>query len=450
MYNPTDVPVMALAPTAGDVDIVIASEIMEAGRMLQRGFITPDRTSVIASTHRVYAINEKTAIGDGTGDDQAVRKVVDSNAKHSCMFDMQQLAREFDSVINAALFGALAGSGALPFPREAFEESIRVGKIAVESNLKTFAAAFDRANKTQGDSVEQYIPIKSTEGLSESFVLPQATTEEGEKLLVRVREFPSQVHHILYLGVIKLVDYQDYSYAHLYLDRVQTVFYIDKTRAGGEDYKFLLTADLARFLALWMSFEDIARIAQLKIRKERFNRFRNEVKAEADQLMYVTEFLRPQIDEICCYLPPALARKVIHSKVWQKFFGLFTGGKKITTNSIVGFLMFYLMAKLKSRRLGSYGYEQENRGITSWLQQVNKAIVIDYEMALELARCGCLIKGYGQTRRRGFANLNKILTAVSSFADDRPGLLVSELRDAAIKDDTSEALDARLALIGGR
>src|SRR5215467_1417948 len=51
-------PVMALMPVCGDVDCVVASELAEAGRAIQRGLVTP-RTTLIASTHRDYAISEK-------------------------------------------------------------------------------------------------------------------------------------------------------------------------------------------------------------------------------------------------------------------------------------------------------------------------------------------------------------------------------------------------------
>ena len=50
--------VLALTPVPGDVDIVVASELMEAGRAILRGFVT-SRTTLIGSTHRVYAIAEK-------------------------------------------------------------------------------------------------------------------------------------------------------------------------------------------------------------------------------------------------------------------------------------------------------------------------------------------------------------------------------------------------------
>ncbi|MFP4044085.1 MAG: 2-oxoacid:acceptor oxidoreductase family protein, partial [Rhodosalinus sp.] len=52
-------PVFALAPAEGDVDILIAAEMMEAGRAIMRGFVTPDRTLLIASTHRALAVSEK-------------------------------------------------------------------------------------------------------------------------------------------------------------------------------------------------------------------------------------------------------------------------------------------------------------------------------------------------------------------------------------------------------
>ena len=57
-------PVLALAPGVGDVDIVLASELMEAGRTIAGGFVTPDRTLMIASTGRSYLVVEKMAMGD--------------------------------------------------------------------------------------------------------------------------------------------------------------------------------------------------------------------------------------------------------------------------------------------------------------------------------------------------------------------------------------------------
>ena len=65
-------PVLGLTPVPGDVEIVIASELMEAGRAVQRGLVTPDRTTFIVSTNRVYAMTEKIALADGRVDSDAL------------------------------------------------------------------------------------------------------------------------------------------------------------------------------------------------------------------------------------------------------------------------------------------------------------------------------------------------------------------------------------------
>ena len=52
----TVAPVLALMPTPGDVDVVIAAELMEAGRSILRGLATPEKTMLITSTHRAYEV----------------------------------------------------------------------------------------------------------------------------------------------------------------------------------------------------------------------------------------------------------------------------------------------------------------------------------------------------------------------------------------------------------
>ena len=138
-------PVMALMPAPGDVDIVIAAELMEAGRAMQRGFVTPDRTTLIASSHRAYAVQEKAAPGDGIADSGAVIAAARTSAKRFICLDLQAIAEAEGSVISASLFGALAASGALPFPRAAFEQTIRDSGKGVAASLGAFGAAHDAA-----------------------------------------------------------------------------------------------------------------------------------------------------------------------------------------------------------------------------------------------------------------------------------------------------------------
>ena len=122
-------PVLSLVPMPGDVDVVLASELMEAARAVERGFVTPDKTRLIASTHRVFAMTEKIALADGRADAAALTAACQDAAREFIAFDMAAIADATGSVLSAVLFGALAGSGALPFQRMAFEAAIRRARV---------------------------------------------------------------------------------------------------------------------------------------------------------------------------------------------------------------------------------------------------------------------------------------------------------------------------------
>jgi indolepyruvate ferredoxin oxidoreductase beta subunit len=141
-------------PVPGEVDVVIASELMEAGRAITRGLVTPDRTTLIASTNRVYSMTEKIAMGDGRADAAAFLTAGGEAARVFIHRDFAAMAEANRSVISATLFGALAGSGTLPFQRQQFEAAIERSGIAVASSLKAFAAGFDAATGSKAAAVE--------------------------------------------------------------------------------------------------------------------------------------------------------------------------------------------------------------------------------------------------------------------------------------------------------
>ena len=145
-------PVLALMPAPGDVDLVIASELMEAGRAIQRGLVTSERSTFVFSTHRVFAMTEKIAMGDGRVDAAALLDTCRSAGRRVVAADMQALAEKTGAHLSAVLLGAVAGSGALPIPRPAFEGAIRHAGVGVEASLRAFAAGFDAASVGEGES----------------------------------------------------------------------------------------------------------------------------------------------------------------------------------------------------------------------------------------------------------------------------------------------------------
>jgi indolepyruvate ferredoxin oxidoreductase beta subunit len=420
-------PVLALMPLPGDVDVVLASELMEAGRAVQRGLVTPDRTTLIASTHRVYAIAEKTAMGDGRADSHNLLAHAEAAARRFVRFDMAQAAEESGSVISAVLFGALAGTGVLPFSRAQFEATIERGGVGVKASLKAFGAAYARASGPQASEAPAPAPVQ-----------PVGTPRDPQvrALLERVaKEFPESARHVLVEGVRRLVDYQDPAYAGLYLDRLARVQLLPQ---DGESH---LLVETARHLALWMSYEDTVRVAELKTRSTRFQRVGEEVHVKQDQLVAISEYMHPRVEEICDTLPAGLGRWLAGSGAPRRLLERFTRkGRVVKTSALGGFLLLYTLAGLKRWRRGSLRYQVENARIEDWLARIAAAAAINPQLATELAQCQRLVKGYSDTHARGLRNYETLVDAVQRAGARIAPATVRELRDAALADEHGDKL----------
>lgn len=423
-------PIMAQMPVPGDVDVVVASELMEAGRAMLRNLVTENRTTLISSTHRVYAISEKAAMGDGRGSSERIIEAAGQRSRRFIGFDMEAATERSGSVISAVMFGALAGSGVLPFTRRAFEQAIEDSGIAVPSNL----AGFDEGFRAGSGAIA--LPAQP------SHSLPQPTTEMGRRLHARlIRRLPPAAHANALHGVQRLVDYQDGAYAELYLDRLEKIASID-----GEPFE--LSAEAARHLALWMSYEDTIRVADLKTRASRMARVRAEVHAGDNQLLGVTEFMHPRLQEMCETLPAPLGRAILRSKRLSSVLDrLFQRGRHVETTSLRWFLILRALARYRRFRRASLRYHDEQERIEQWLGVVQQAARSDLQLALEWVRCQRLIKGYGNTFERGLRNFNAIHAAYMALPPTRrTAQWVAQARAKALEDEQGEGLQAHLSL----
>jgi indolepyruvate ferredoxin oxidoreductase beta subunit len=91
-------PVFGLAPVPGCVDVVVASELLEAARMVERGFVT-GRTTLLSSTHRVYTTLEKMHMADGRQDPRRMVDAARALARQAVLFDMEALTVQTGTVI---------------------------------------------------------------------------------------------------------------------------------------------------------------------------------------------------------------------------------------------------------------------------------------------------------------------------------------------------------------
>jgi indolepyruvate ferredoxin oxidoreductase beta subunit len=475
-------PVMALMPVSGDVDCVLASELAEAARAIQRGLVTRDRTTLIASSHRSYAISEKSAMGDGAADEKELIELVRSQAKRVVLFDMDAMAESHHSVISSVMLGALGGSGVLPFRKAAFEAAIKKGGIAVTTNLAAFEDAWQCAERG-GEAAPSGAGAQSSEAraaddgdsnlgppaalslggtLARDTVgtapepldgLPaQARSPKLQPLLDRVRRFATPVQKIVLEGVRRAIDYQDPVYAKLYLDRLERIAGLDGAqgvRAGVTGYgEWSLAEATARSLALWMTFEDTIRVADLKTRPTRFARVRDEIRADPGQLFGITEFMKPRVTEIAGTLPLGLGRWLLRSQGASQLLTRWTGGKQIRTGTVTGFLMLHILGGLKRWRRGTLRFHEENERIEKWLGRIEGLAATNYALAVELARAQRLVKGYGDTHERGWRNFSFLVDKLDELAPRPDGAAVfARLQAAALADEEGKALARELAEI---
>lgn len=413
------VPVMALTPTPGAVDVVVASELMEAGRALSNAAIgVSTSTIVIASTHRVFAVSEKVTPGDGRADSEKVLAAIREHASKAVVFDMAATARQQGCMVNAVLFGALAGSGALPLPRSACELAIREAGKGVEASLQGFQIGFERASK---EGICDAAPTS----------VPQARTP-----VERVRKrFPAECHSILEAGVERLTDYQDVAYADLYIDRLESVFAVDR-EAGGSVHQYRLTCEAGRQLALWMSFEDLIRVAELKTRKNRLERVRTDAGIKPGELLILTEYLKPGLDEVCSILSPKWAERLRNWATKNNKQALFSKSLRLKTSSISGFIAFKALTWLKPWRRHTSRFKSEQLMIDRWLGAVKRLgfAVQDVELALEIVECARVVRGYGETHQKGVDQFVKIFDSViESGRETNPKKLGDAIKRARIQ-----------------
>jgi indolepyruvate ferredoxin oxidoreductase beta subunit len=309
-------------------------------------------------------------------------------------------------------------------PRTAFETAIRNAGLGVEASLKAFTAGVAAA------SSKEILPLPLREGVggrgSRAQDLDTTQPRTDEEL---------QTNPIIAEGIRRLTDYQDPAYADLYQTRLQSL------SLSGE-----LLTETARHLALWMSYEDTIRVADLKTRATRFARVRAEVRVKPNQLLRITEFMHPRVQEIADTLPAPVGRWLLRSDIPRRLVACLTRhGRHIETTSITGFLLLRAVAALRRFRRHTLRYAVEQTRIEQWLARIGALASRDPALALEVARCQRLVKGYGDTHERGWANFQRLMQAADHLNETPAAAArLAALHTAALADDTGQALTKAL------
>ena len=399
-------PVFSLYPLPGEVDLIISSELLECGRIVASGMADPGRTLLVTSTRRTLTTAEKMALGDGRFDSDRLLAAARRFSRRLVAFDMEGAARESGTVVSAVMFGAAAGSGLLPFGRETCEAAIREGGRGAEASMAGFARGFDAVQR-------------------------ESPREEAAAAV------PAPAREAIALGHARAVEFQDRAYGELYLARVERVRRAEQASDPSAAHGGALTREAARFLALWMAFDDVVRVAQLKSAASRIKRVRRELGAGDDEVVRIYDHFRPGVPELAGLLPPAWARRLA---AWDRARPSPAGfAMKLRADTVTGFLALRLLAACKRLRRHGARYALEQAAIESWLGAIERAP--DWPSAHELALAGRLVKGYGATNERGKRNLMHIVEHLAAAGAGA----IRAAREAALADEGGKALDRALA-----
>jgi indolepyruvate ferredoxin oxidoreductase beta subunit len=366
--------------------------------MVERGFVT-GRTTLIASTHRVYTTIEKMHMADGRQDPQRLQGAARALAARAVLFDMEAVTVQSGTVVSAVMFGALAGAGVLPWPRETCEAVIRESGKGVQASLAGFAAAFDAAAHPQ--------------------VAPAPA-------------MPPAVQALAAHGAERCRDFQDEAYAQQYKAHVAALSAAAPTESAAA------LEEAVRQLALWMCFEDVIRVADLKTRRSRYERVRSEAQAASGDIVRITEHFKPGMDEVAAVLPRALGERLLalaHRRGWM---GKHTG-LHIRSTSLWGYLMLRFLARLRPLRPRSLRYAQEHEALAAWLGAMQQVLSLSPALALAMAGLPQVLKGYGDTQVRGRQNYARLWTTLVAPA------LAGQLDVATAAAQLQAALKATLA-----
>ena len=414
-------PVFSLNPVPGGIDLLVSSELLETVRQVGAGMADAQRTLIVSSTARALTVAEKMQLGDGRADAAALLATLQRHARAIELLDMGALAVSAQTAISAVLFGAIAASGVLPFARSVFEETIRAGGKGVESSLHGFALAFDAV-----------------------------TQRRAQQALVDAALAPPDLRAI---AVPRLRTYQDPAYAALYEERIERIVAVERSADPQGAHGGQIVAEVVRWLALWMMFDDIVHVAALKLSANRIERVRREVAARDDEIVKVYDHFKPGIAEIAALLPARLAKRLTAWDRKRVVRGLdpWALPLRVGAHTLLGTVALKVLASLKGQRRRGQRFTVEQTLIERWLGALQQGAREDWALGFELAACGRLIKGYGSTNERGKENLLHIIDHLA-FTAALPlrarADAVRQARLAALADDTGRTLDRTLAAHG--
>ena len=387
-------------PFPGGVDVVVSQEYLELGRVLQAGY-TSERSTVVGSSHRLFAVTEKLPLWGGRTESEALTDLGRAFSGTFVVFDALDLARQhgMDEVaVNAILLGALAASAALPIAAELYERAIRETGVAVEPNLAAYRMGYEFVADGGHLATREKKELSSLDlTKTNAAKLPSSERTKYEELVAHVvKEYPAELHDVLVEALFQLTDYQDHHYAERLLS------YLDDVRELEPSGATTLSINFVKHVTPLMSYEDVIRVAAFKTDPTRFQKIRKDFNVNKGDVYVVHDFFDPDLEELYGVLPNAIVSRFAKAQEHQEGAteSQTTLPFKANVHSVVGAFPMWFLKRLRPWRTRSFRFAHEQKFIDEYRGWVKEFAAVDYGLACLVARTGQMVKGYGRVRRR--------------------------------------------------
>jgi hypothetical protein len=273
------------------------------------------------------------------------------------------------------------------------------------------------------------------------YLLADFIGEDDDTLPLLPEALPEAAAAVVGEAVDRLIDYQGASYAGLYVERVRRF-------VGRRDVDDALLVEIARLMAMRMSYEDPIRIAQLKLA--------DVDAATGDPVAASVDDIRKfRLDELIGALPAAVAEPVLGVLEWLGWTHK-PVSIRFSARSRWGVRRLKIEASLRRWRLFSVRYATERVWVERWLHMISRTLARQPRAASAIVQTAAMVQGYGDAYRQGLADWHAIIDGLVKPTCD--GVLpladlagaVTEARAAAMSDPRQAALKRAIAEIRAR
>jgi hypothetical protein len=252
---------------------------------------------------------------------------------------------------------------------------------------------------------------------------------------------PDAVAPVVSGGIDRLMEYQGASYAQLYVDRLRRFI-------GRRDVDSAMFGEIARLMAMRMSYEDPIRIAQLKLAEY-------EIAAGDPRALSTDDIRKFRLDELIGALPAIVAELILDALEWKGWTHRAVS-IRFSARSRWGIRRLKIEAGLRRWRLLSVRSAKDRVWVERWLHMISRSLARQPKAAPAIVQTADMVQGYGDVYRQGLADWHAIIDGLAKPTFD--GVLpladlagaIAEARAVAMPDPRQAALKRTIAEIRAR